>query len=133
MPKRAKPLGPRTPQQESQSRGTDFLGSAARVEDILAINLPPDVRQRTRFSKSGKRQRRYTLEIETEPIFHDLESPELGRRSADTLAFMMGENIRKAGKKASEATKKIRGSALRRIQGGDDSGKWGRYLMKRWS
>jgi hypothetical protein len=147
MAKRAKPLGPRTPQQEHQSRGTDFLGSAHRVGDILAINLPPDVRQRTRFSKAGKMQKRYTLEIETEPIFHALEEPELGRRAAEVIAEQAGANLRNAGRKAAAATQKWRKAALRRLrsgatEGGYDtkkkygtagSGSFGSLLKKRYS
>ena len=141
----AKQLGPLRPgysrvgdAAESQSRGTDFLGSAARVEDILAINLPPNVRQRTRFSKAGKRQRRYTLEIETEPVFHALESDELGRRNAEIIAEMAGENLRKAGRKAAEATQKWRAAALKRLRRGSSdrsagSGSFGAQLKKRYS
>jgi len=93
------------PTKEAQ---VGFLGTAARVEDLLVINLPPDVRRRTRFSKGGKMQRRYTLEIETEPIFHNLDEGGMGREAAELIAEMAGENLRKAGQQVSKATQKFR-------------------------
>jgi hypothetical protein len=108
MAKRGKQFGPRTPQQEQGSRGVDFLGSAFRVEDILAINLPPDVRRRTRITRGGKIQRRYTLEIETEPVFHDLNEERMGRGAAETLAEVISDNLRNSSRQVKEATRRYR-------------------------
>jgi hypothetical protein len=133
MPRRGKQYGPRTPRQEQESRGFDFLGSAFRTEDLLIINLPPNVRQRTRISKKGKIQRRLTLEIETEPVFHDLNEERLGREAAEELAAQIAEQIRESGKKVSEATKKWREWAKRRIESGNAKGQAGTLLRMRYS
>jgi len=140
MPRKPRPKkhGPRTPQQESQSRGTDFLGSAFRTEDILAINLPPDVRRRTRISKGGKVQRSYTLEIETEPVFHNLDEASMGRGAAEVLAERIGANLLGAAKQAAASTVRFRKAALARLTRGSTdasagTGAWGRALKKRYS
>jgi len=135
---RPKKLGPRTRKQESRDRGTDFLGSALRTEDILAINLPPDVRRRTRISKGGKVQRRYTLEIETEPVFHNLDEASMGRGAAEVLAERIGANLLGAVKQVATSTVRFRKAALARIgRGSTDSGAgkgaWGAALRKRYS
>ena len=104
----------RSPEQQAQE---DFLGSAFRVEDLIAINLPPDVRQRSRFLAGGRLQRRYTLEIETEPVLHNLNERDLGRGPAEKIAELAGKNLRAAGRACSAVTQRFRQSAYARLMG----------------
>lgn len=66
---------------------------ASQPDEVIAINLPPDIKERTRTLKSGKTQTRYTVEVRSEPIVHVFNDKELGRKPADVLAQILRENL----------------------------------------
>jgi hypothetical protein len=91
-----------------KSREADFLGAALKAEDVMVINLPPNVRRRTRVSKGGKVSRRYMLEIETEPVFHFFDAKAIGRGAAEVIAEKAGQNLRRHRRMVSKTTQKLR-------------------------
>ena len=97
------------------------------ADEVIAINLPPSIRERTRTLASGKTQVRFTVEVRSEPIIHDFRDKELGRRPAEVLAEILRENLRKFNRPVSAATQRKRKYAAAAY---DRSERW---AMKRYS
>lgn len=78
-------------------------------DDIQILNEPTELRRRE--SKSGKA--RFTVEIRSEPLLHNLSPKDLGRGVAEAIADVLRERVRSISAVAGEATMRARLSALK--------------------
>jgi hypothetical protein len=75
-------------------------------DDVLILNQPIQRRE----SKSGKA--RYTINVRSEPLIHNLDAAHLGKGPAEAIANMLRKKVQAITQVASEATLKARGVAL---------------------
>lgn len=93
----------------------------ARRDNIIAINTP----LRSRTNKSGKQ--RYTINVQAEPIVHDLDPERLGKGVAEAIAAALRRKVEGIAELAPESTQKAREAGARAFAEGK------RWALKRYA
>ena len=95
--------------------------------DLIILNSPFNFRQ-GRLRKNGTRGKgRYTIDIKSEPILHDLNERRLGQPVADALRETISKQIKGIGENARAATTTFRAKAERSLAAG------ARWAQRRYS